>query len=444
MEKTKVVYSWIGPRGPIWNTELPSTLALTCVSFNAQVDSRFFGADDSWNMMFLHARDQFELYPSAAIEEDDTRPFVIPFSLVWRIGFENYFCGRTGLLEYSHIDFKLINLVKDGNGYIFLDFSVEAFIEPRHLNAMHSYFKHIHQIPLHKIIYLTGAVNAKEVYDKFCLDNNIPDDPSHRLTVMSYAASEHIFARNMAGGEPEYNVDFVPEKLFLSWNRRYRPHRIRMITLLEKNNLVDRSYISFPKNDIETPTTTFKQLANILYKGTLFPHHGSVSITHDHINSLDNKLPLVLDGEEDIVQMCSDEHNVNRHYYQNSLVSLITETNYDNLEVTLTEKSFKPLKEKHPFIIVGVAGCLQGLRDLGYKTFGDFWDESYDTITDSFDRMRKLDEILQEIGSWEHNKILEFKRQVKPILEHNYQVLKNSSRYNVMTKINNVIRGNNA
>ena len=441
MDKTKVVYSWIGPRGPMWNTELPSIMSLTCVSFNAQVDSPFFGADDTWMMMFSHAKDQYEIYPSVSIADDDDRHFVIPFSLVWRTGFENYFVGRTGILEYSHIDFKLINLVRNKNGYIFIDYSVEAFIEPRHLNALHSYFKHIHQIPLNKIIYLTGAVNAKEIYEEFCTSNNIPNDPAERLSIVSYASSEHIFSRNLIGAEPEYNVDVVPEKLFLAWNRRYRQHRLQLITLLEKNNQIDRSYISFPDCDIERPTTTFRHLIRNMDLVNQLAHMG---LEQHHVDTLANKLPLILDGENEINQMCSDEGNINRPYYQNSLVSLVTETNFDRAEVTLTEKSFKPLKEKHPFIIVGVPGCLKGLRELGYKTFSDFWDESYDTIDDLYPRLRKLDEVLQYIGSWDHNKILEFRRQVKPILEHNYQVLKNSSRYDIMTKINNIIRGNNA
>lgn len=443
MDKTKVVYSWIGPRGPLWNTELPSILSLTCVSFNAQVESNFFGADDTWLMMFSYAKDQYELYPSVSIEDDDDRHFVIPFSLLWRTGFENYFVGRTGILEYSHIDFKLINLVKRKNGYIFIDYSVEAYVEPRQLNALHSYFKHIHGIPLHKIIYLTGAVNAKQIYEEYCTHNNIPDHPSERLSIIPYASSEHIFTRNIEeqSSEPEYNTETIPKKLLLMWNRRYRSHRLQLAALLEKNNLIDRSYLSLPDCHVETPTITFSEEIKRMDLVNQFAHMG---LEQQHIDTLANKLPLILDNEQDIVQMCSDRGNVNRPYYQNSLISLVTETNFYNKEVTLTEKSFKPLKEKHPFILVGVPGCLQGLRELGYKTFSEFWDESYDTITDPIPRMREIDRILQYIGSWDNNQILDFKRRVKPIVEHNYQVLKNSSRYDIMTKINNVIRGNNA
>ena len=46
------------------------------------------------------------------------------------------------------------------NGYILIDHSVEAFMSDAELNAMFSYFHQGHQIPMYKIIYLTGTVNA--------------------------------------------------------------------------------------------------------------------------------------------------------------------------------------------------------------------------------------------------------------------------------------------
>lgn len=439
MDKIKLVYSWIGPRGPMWNTELPNILSLASTAFSTNVDSTFFNADDTWMMMFSHAKDLYEIYPSVSIENEDDRPFIIPFSLSWRVGLESYLVGRTGLLEFSHVPQHLIRLARNNNGYIFIDYSVEAFVEHKHLKALHSYFDHIHGIPLHKVIYLTGAINAKEIYEEYCDVYNIPNEPRHRLNIVTYASSEHIFANNLKGDEPIYNTDIVPHKLFLMWNRRYRPHRIQLSALLEKNNLIDRSFISLPSCHIETPIMTFQNEIRHMDLVHQFAHMG---LEQEHVDRLESKLPLVLDDEHNIVQMCSDEGNVNRHYYQNSLISIVTETNFYEPEVTLTEKSFKPLKEKHPFILVGVPGCLQGLRDLGYQTFSEFWDESYDTITDPIPRMRKLDEVLQYIGSWDHNKILDFRRRVKPVLDHNYQTLKNSSRYTVMKKIADIVRNN--
>lgn len=442
MEKTKVVYSWIGPRGPVWNTELPNVYSFACVTFEGQTNSTKFNADDTWLSFFSHGKDMFEMYPSPAIEENDDRHFIIPFSLVWRINFESYFLGRTGLLEFAHTPWHLINLVREKNGYIFIDYSVEAFLEHRHINALHAYFGQIHNIPLHKIIYLTGTVNAKEIYDEYCLVKNIPDTPEHRLTIVPYAASQHIFRPNLEEHpEPEYNTEIVPEKLFLSWNRRYRQHRLELAPILELYNVVDRSYISFSRTHIENPSLDFLNEASGL---SLQNRFNDLGITREIIERFYNRLPLVLDGEDEIVQMCQDHDNVSRPYYQNSLISLITETNFYNVEGTLTEKSFKPFKEKHPFILVGAFGCLQAMRDLGFRTFGEFWDESYDTIQDPTQRMKAIARIIEQISHWSNEQIIEFRRNVRPILDHNYQVLKNSSRRHIVEKVHNIVRGSDA
>ena len=80
------------------------------------------------------------------------------------------------------------------------------------------------------------------------------------------------------------------------------------------------------------------------------------------------------------------------------------------------------------------------MRELGFKTFSDFWDESYDETPDHAERLRKIVEVCEYIGNWDHNKILDFKRRVKPILDHNFQVLKLNTARVAATKIADNIR----
>jgi hypothetical protein len=107
--------------------------------------------------------------------------------------------------------------------------------------------------------------------------------------------------------------------------------------------------------------------------------------------------------------------------------------------MTLTEKTFKPIREMHPFINVGVPGSLRVIRDLGFKTFHDFWDESYDNEYDHRVRMKKIVDLCIYLGTWNRDQILEFKRAVKPILEHNRQLLKVRPAVGVANNIHNII-----
>jgi hypothetical protein len=47
----------------------------------------------------------------------------------------------------------------------------------------------------------------------------------------------------------------------------------------------------------------------------------------------------------------------------------------------VSEKIFKPLAFQHPFIVYGSEGTLRYLQALGFETFDNLWDESYDSIT---------------------------------------------------------------
>lgn len=440
MDKIKIVYSWIGPRGPIWNTELPNLLSFAGASEQCSLNTHYWWNDDIWPTFFKHASDAYEVDAAFNIDVEDESYFVYPFSLAWRIPFENYFMGRTGILEFSHMPNHLIKLIREKNGYILINHSVEAFMGPGYLSALHSYFGNSHGIPLHKIIYVTGCINSAELYERYCNDNNIPNNKESRLTIISYPSSQTIFKPNLED-EPEavYDTETLPNKLFLSWNRRYRPHRMILGLVLESLNLIDRSYVSFSDVDIERQTRRFEQALPLHYV-----QNWVSDLSQETINSFSARLPLVIDNETNINQMCEDRGNVSRPYYQDSLISLITETNFDNDEVTLTEKSYKPIKEKHPFIILGVSGALKGLQRAGFRTFGEFWDESYDDIAEPGARMRAIRSVLDDIANWDDNRILDFKRRVKPILEHNLNVLKNSSTRPIVLEISKIIRGHNA
>lgn len=426
-ERIKVAYSWIGPRGPIWNTELPNVLSFANVSEGSQTSSHKFWADDLWNRLFGPRKHVFEMYASIAIEIDDNRPFIVPFSLTWRTDFSNYFCGNTGILEFAHMPWHLMPLIRSNNGYILIDHSVEAFTDDGHLDSMHGYFGGIHKIPLHKIIYLTGTMNSEELYEKYCQKRGIPNDPKHRLKIISYPSSHQIFASNpnVINDEPFYDPEFIPEKLFLSWNRRFRRHRIILALLLERHNVIDRSYISFNDIDLERPTNSFESIVNLQNITTSNPQ---LLLTNEIVQRFKNRLPLVLDGETDVNKMCEDVQRETKDYYKNSLISLVTETNWDLSEVTLTEKSFKPIKEKQPFMIIGVPGALKALKKMGFKTFSDFWPEDYDEIDCPLVRMQRISFVIENISKWTNEEILEFRRNVKPIIDHNWkQLLKPSS-----------------
>jgi hypothetical protein len=86
--------------------------------------------------------------------------------------------------------------------------------------------------------------------------------------------------------------------------------------------------------------------------------------------------------------------------YEHSKITVATETMTDRNNSArgfVTEKIWKPIICLHPFIVLGYQHYLKDLRAIGFKTFDSVWDESYDVVTDPYQRADKINELMQSI-----------------------------------------------
>lgn len=86
-----------------------------------------------------------------------------------------------------------------------------------------------------------------------------------------------------------------------------------------------------------------------------------------------------------------------------------------------TEKTMKPILMKHPFMVLAPMHHLRNLRELGFRTFGNVIDESFDQMPKIEDRIKK---IIQNIQTIKHDP-LGFWNATNDIREHNHSVLEN-------------------
>jgi fructosamine-3-kinase len=87
--------------------------------------------------------------------------------------------------------------------------------------------------------------------------------------------------------------------------------------------------------------------------------------------------------------------------------------------VLLSEKTFKPLVFFQPFLVHCNRYGLQTLRDLGFQTFGNWWDESYDELV-NHQRFEAMLRVVLEISNWSLEKINDVYREMMPVLDHNH------------------------
>lgn len=70
----------------------------------------------------------------------------------------------------------------------------------------------------------------------------------------------------------------------------------------------------------------------------------------------------------------------NPDWYNSTAMSLVVETTVFPGSLVVSEKTFKAMAFQHPFVVVGQPGHLNLLHELGFETFENIFDESYDQI----------------------------------------------------------------
>lgn len=110
--------------------------------------------------------------------------------------------------------------------------------------------------------------------------------------------------------------------------------------------------------------------------------------------------------------------------YKGVFCPVVNECDFPDPTSNISEKTLLPIKCKKPFVLVGQPGSLDYAKKLGFKTFSDFWDESYDQETNHEQRFIKVLKVIDYIDSFSIEQLEEMYAQMTPILEHNYNNLK--------------------
>jgi len=138
---------------------------------------------------------------------------------------------------------------------------------------------------------------------------------------------------------------------------------------------------------------------------------------HQDLLSFEMKTPIYCDDLS-----VSDHNNhklINHEYFTNAYFNFVVETHFDNDTIFLTEKTFKPILNLQPFIIVGNPGSLQLLKKLGYKTFEDVVREDYDTMNNHRDRMSQILKISYDLCTLTDKHHIRIQHIISDVLEHN-------------------------
>ena len=93
--------------------------------------------------------------------------------------------------------------------------------------------------------------------------------------------------------------------------------------------------------------------------------------------------PVVSLTNHEVRDQYRPEHNTNAdlvRHYNRFAIEIIAETYCQGDAFFPTEKVIRPLAKKKPFVLYGPRNFLRHLRDLGFQTWHDVWDEGYDSL----------------------------------------------------------------
>lgn len=119
--------------------------------------------------------------------------------------------------------------------------------------------------------------------------------------------------------------------------------------------------------------------------------------------------------------------------FDECFVAIINETRFAQPSANFSEKILDAVAFLKPFIVVAPPRTLEYVQSMGFRTFGDFWDETYDIIENHSERMKAIFNLIDEIASWDIEKCKQIYEKMMPILHHNAHIRKNLQMYDAIT-----------
>jgi len=255
------------------------------------------------------------------------------------------------------------------------------------------------------ILYLESILIDKLKEKHIPIDNVYYTDSNYKLDYINLDIKtfSHNYTANcfyIDSGEVGSNIDHFKlsdnqiekkkktelTKKYICYNRLIKVHRERVVNWIKENGYLEDGYVSFPPD-----------------------------LILDYTNFDDNWA---------YHKICTD-------HYDTSFFSIVTESNFpSNIDgifgsfdhCFLSEKTWKPIMNFHPFIIVGAKGSLRYLKEYGFDIFEDIFDSSYDNMGDGKERIKKIFDTLDYFfKNHTISQLTNLRKDIFPRLRYNYE-----------------------
>lgn len=166
------------------------------------------------------------------------------------------------------------------------------------------------------------------------------------------------------------------------------------------------------------------------------------------IQAMQSELPLVLDSENpkavfphthgipDIDLVSNKKvYTGMTSWYRRSFVNLICESRPYYPRGEISEKTVAAIEYGRPFILMAAPYTLRSLRKLGFKTFDDIWDESYDLEENPLKRTDMVLELIDFVFSLDTKQLKSIQMKISDRILHNRYILFTEMKQKMLSKL---------
>ena len=245
------------------------------------------------------------------------------------------------------------------------------------------FYKFLDEIKIKAIIIRDNNIGKKDYFSKRILHNAIPF---------------------FLGGTALHSLQIQPRKFkkkFACLNFRNRSHKNQVVEFLYKSGISENTYLT-------------------------------------HNFSVLDKPPITMEIDLEFDELQESQFGQSTYYPTRlnveSFCNIVTETFFNEFNtIFITEKIEKCFSAGQPFIVVSNPGFLKKLKELGFKTFSDWWDEDYDLIEDNEQRLQKIYSVIDKINKLSLEELEKMYKEMHYIFHHNKKLNKKWFTKNIKT-----------
>lgn len=300
--------------------------------------------------------------------------------------FDPNFFTRNEKIGFKCISEKYIEDIKLGKCKLVLVNGLEGYIgceNNNDLEILNSWIKEL-DIPSKSVFLLSGNLIIDEI-----AKNKEMDFKCIPISIFDNWVNYHLM-RERTGPIPFNPRD--DKFLYLSYNRNVRPHRIHFLSNLLLKNLLDLGKVSLNQFSF------------------------TENLPDDHpIVQLQKRAPIEIDRGLEY----NWANEIALQDYEDTFISVVTESLTDKYTLFLSEKIWKPISCGHPFIVLGNKGTLKKLKEFGFKTFDKWINESYDNEEEMSVRSLMIVDEIEKFKNKTVDELKKIRNEMLEVCEHN-------------------------